>query len=42
MSENSAQVIGSISAVALSFMVQLPSEIMLRFIAKSRSSSFFR
>ncbi len=42
MSENPGSVIGTISAVAFSFMVQLPSGIMLRFSATSRSSNRLR
>ena len=37
--ENSGQVIGSISAAALSFIVQEPSGIMLRSNARSLSAS---
>jgi hypothetical protein len=39
MSANSGQVMGIISLVALSFMVQLPSGIMLRSSARSLSES---
>jgi hypothetical protein len=39
MSANSGQVTASIWAVALSFMVQEPSEIMLVFSDRSRDSS---
>ena len=42
MSAKPGQVIGSISAVAFSFMVQEPSGIMPRFSAMSRSSNCFR
>ena len=42
MSAKPGQVIGIISAVAFSFIVQEPSGIMLRLSAMSLSSSRFR
>ena len=39
MPANSGQVIGSISAAALSFIVQEPSGIIVRSRARSRSES---
>jgi hypothetical protein len=42
MSANSGQVIGIISLLALSFMVQEPSEIIEWSSARSRFCSFFR
>ena len=42
MSANSGQVMGSISVVALSFIVHEPSGIIVRSSARSRSASLRR